>query len=218
VSVEPHSRLLTTAARELLRPVGLRQKGRSRTWIDDRGWWVGVVEFQPSSWSKGTYLNVGGMWLWHEQSHHLRFDVGHRVDDVGYVEYENDEQFAPEAHRLAVLAAAQIEQLRETLCDLTGAVTWLRENSAGGRGWPGYNLGIALALSGQPAEAAACLRRLSQEPGDPEWWCRAVTRAHDFADLVEQDPRAFHAQIRHAITAFRVALKLDPDVAAAVPE
>src|SRR5690242_5082457 len=27
------------AAREVLRPLGLVQKGRSRTWLDDHGWW-----------------------------------------------------------------------------------------------------------------------------------------------------------------------------------
>ena len=215
--VEPHTKLLTAAARDVLRPLGLRQKGRSRTWIDDHGWWVGVVEFQPSAWSKGSYLNVGGMWLWHEQGHHLRFDVGNRVDGAGFIEYQCDEQFAPEARRLAVLAADQIQRLRATLYDLDTAITWLREHSAGGQGWPGYDLGIALGLSGRHAEAAACLRRLSHEPGDPAWWQGAVTRAHDLADLLEQDAGAFRAHIRSAICAFRVALKLEPDVAAAVP-
>jgi hypothetical protein len=177
-----------------------------------------VVEFQPLAWSKGSYLNVGGMWLWHEHGHHLRFDVGHRVDGEGFIEYESDEQFAPEARRLAVRAADEIERLRATLCDLDGAITWLREHSAGGQGWPGYNLGIALGLSGHDAEAVACLRRLSRGPDDPEWWQEAVMRAHGLADLLEQDAATFRAQMRSAITAFRVALNLEPDVAAAVPQ
>ncbi len=45
-----HTRLLTAAARSILRPLGCVQKGRSRTWLDDQDWWVGVVEFQPSAW------------------------------------------------------------------------------------------------------------------------------------------------------------------------
>ena len=216
--VEPHTKLLTGAARDVLRPLGLRQKGRSRTWLDDHGWWVGVVDFQPSGWSKGSSLNVGGMWLWHEQGHHLRFDVGYRVDGAGFIEYQSDEQFAPEARRLALLAADQIPRLRATLRDLDSAITWLREYSADHQGWPGYNLCIALGLSGRHTEAAACLRRLPQEPGDPEWWREAVTRAHHLAGLLEHDPGAFHARIGSAITAFRVALKLEPDVAAAVPQ
>ena len=43
----PHSKLITSAARDVLRPLGLRRRGRSRVWLDDRGWWLGVVEFQP---------------------------------------------------------------------------------------------------------------------------------------------------------------------------
>ncbi len=215
--IEPHTKLLTAAAREVLRPLGLRQKGRSRTWIDDHGWWIGVVEFQSSSWSKGSYLNVGGMWLWHEQGGHLRFDVGHRVSDAGFIEYATDEQFAPEARRLALLAGDEIQRVRTTLRDLASAVSWLRQNSADGQGWPGYNLGIALGLSGRHAEAARCLQRLSQEPDDPEWWQEAVTRAHQLADLLQRDPNDFSAQIQSAITSFRLALKLDPDVSAAVP-
>lgn len=213
--VEPHTKLLTAAARDVLRPLGLRQKGRSRTWIDDHGWWIGVVEFQPSAWSKGSYLNVGGMWLWHEQGDHLRFDVGHRVERAEFIEYENEEQFAPEARRLAVLAADEVQRLRARLRDLDSAIAWLREHSAGGRGWPAYHLGIALGLAGRHDEAARCLRQLSQDPTAPKWWQDAVTRANELADLLERDPRAFHAQMQAAITAFRVALKLDPAVPAA---
>jgi hypothetical protein len=28
------------------------QKGRSRIWLDDHGWWIAVVEFQPSDWAR----------------------------------------------------------------------------------------------------------------------------------------------------------------------
>lgn len=62
-SASPASRLVTAAGRDVLRPDGLLQKGRPRAWIDDRRWWLGLVEFQPSSWSQDSYLNVGVMWL-----------------------------------------------------------------------------------------------------------------------------------------------------------
>src|SRR5687767_4381931 len=74
-----HSTLITAAAREILRPMGLFQKGRSRTWLDDQGWWVCVVEFQPSSWSRGSYLNVGCMWLWGVKDY-ISFDEGYRIE------------------------------------------------------------------------------------------------------------------------------------------
>ncbi len=48
-----HSKLLAKAGTEILKPLGLFQKGRSRAWIDDHGWWLGLVEFQPFFLVKG---------------------------------------------------------------------------------------------------------------------------------------------------------------------
>ena len=93
----------------MLRPVGLVQQGRSRAWLDDRGWWVGVVEFQPSSFSRGSYLNVGVNWLWTPEED-LAYDLGGRVAVHGageYIEYVSDEQFAPLTREVALVAACE---------------------------------------------------------------------------------------------------------------
>ena len=58
----PVLRIITSAARESLKPLGLLQRGRSRLWIDDQGWWLGVVEFTPPRMA-GSGLQVGAMWL-----------------------------------------------------------------------------------------------------------------------------------------------------------
>ena len=65
--VPEHSKIIARVAKETLAPLGLFQKGSSRTWTDDHGWWIVVIEFQPSGFGKGSYLNVGAMWLWHEK-------------------------------------------------------------------------------------------------------------------------------------------------------
>src|ERR1700761_427171 len=93
-----HSRLINVAARTILRPLGCVQKGRSRTWLDDQSWWVGVVEFQPSGWARGSYLNVGACWLWSEKNY-LSFDAGHRVQE--FQPFIDDEQFSLVAQKLA---------------------------------------------------------------------------------------------------------------------
>jgi hypothetical protein len=50
VSVQhPHTKLINAAARDVLRPMGIVQKGRSRLWYDNHGWWAGLIEFQPVS-------------------------------------------------------------------------------------------------------------------------------------------------------------------------
>jgi hypothetical protein len=56
--------VIAEVAKQVLAPLGVKRKGRSRTWLDDHGWWLGIVEFQPSSWGAGSYLNVGPEFLW----------------------------------------------------------------------------------------------------------------------------------------------------------
>ena len=127
-STPPHSRLLADVGREVLRPLGLTQKGRSRVWLDDRGWWVCVVEFQPSSWSRGSYLNVGAMWLWRE-SEDIYFAVGYRVTEAPFVELESEAQFAPAARRLAGIAARKVIDYRGLFPELASAARYLDQQT-----------------------------------------------------------------------------------------
>ncbi|PZT42005.1 hypothetical protein A7X99_06695, partial [Stenotrophomonas maltophilia] len=90
--------------------MGCVQKGRSRTWLDDQGWWVGVVEFQPSAWDRGSYLNVGACWLWEEKDY-LSFDEGGRV--AGFERFTDAVSFASVAQALAKQAAAEVLALRD---------------------------------------------------------------------------------------------------------
>lgn len=85
-----HNKLVKQAAKSVLNPVGLFQKASTRMWIDDNGWYLTIVEFQPSMWSKGSYLNVALHYLWDVRDY-LGFDYGHRVS--GFVEYKDDEKF-----------------------------------------------------------------------------------------------------------------------------
>src|SRR5689334_22969736 len=126
VSIPAHSRLILQAAKEILIPMGLEQRGRSRTWLDDHGWWLIMVEFQPSSWSKGSYLNVGVMWLWKETDY-LAFDVGHRVE--AFTKYEKDEQFQPHARTLAEKAREEALKLRDQFSSIEAAADFLQSQS-----------------------------------------------------------------------------------------
>ena len=74
-----------------------------------------MVEFQPSSWSRGSYLNVGCMWLWQVKSY-LSFDVGHRVES--FVQFHNEEQFRGEAEKLVRTAAEEVTRYRERFPDV----------------------------------------------------------------------------------------------------
>jgi hypothetical protein len=53
----------------------LYAKGRTRIWLDDQSWWLGIAEFKPSNRKPGAYLNVGPMFLWHPADRYI-FEIG----------------------------------------------------------------------------------------------------------------------------------------------
>ena len=63
---ENYNTLIKQAVRAVLKPKGMFQKGSSRIWIDDNGWFFTVVEFQGSWCDRGSYLNIGMQHLWNE--------------------------------------------------------------------------------------------------------------------------------------------------------
>ena len=215
-----HTKLPNAAAREMLRPLGVVQKGRSRTWLDDHGWWLGVIEFQPSSWSRGSYLNVGVNWLW-DPKDHLSFDFGHRVDMPGegeYIEHENEEQFSPLARKLAMVTAEQVRHYRDVFPTLEAAAAILSSDKPNpttcfGHGtpvlrwvWPVMNGGTKHV---QPLRGLVRVRggiRVRTEVDEMRY-----RRARQLSDLVA-DRRGFSDQIRADVRKARALLKLDPDV------
>ena len=63
-----------------LAPEGLFRVGASRRWIDDNGYFVIQVEFQPSAYDRGSYLNVGISFLWEASeglNETLAFNIGY---------------------------------------------------------------------------------------------------------------------------------------------
>lgn len=114
MAVREADKLIISAARDILKPMGLFQKGRSRIWIDDNGWFLTVVEFQPSAWSKGAYLNVGISFLWeqgHGLSEALPYNIGGR--ELNHIEYTgNDEIFSQQMLEMAQHAGNLVQQYR----------------------------------------------------------------------------------------------------------
>jgi hypothetical protein len=102
-------RLIAVAAKAALEPLGCDRLGKTRTWISDQRFWLIIIEFQPSSWEKGSYLNVGAMWLWHAHVGHS-FNAGYRI--ANFVPFFNSEQFSLAAASLAAQAANEVQRLR----------------------------------------------------------------------------------------------------------
>jgi len=167
----PHDKIVAAAARAALQPIGFRRKGQSRTWIGDQGWWLAVVEFQPSGLQKGSFLNVAAHWLW-SASGYISFDLGcgeqwgSRV--AGFEAYVSDEQFQPAADRLAARAAREAQDLVASISSIATAadmlIARLDDLPPANRGsWAGYHAGVASGLAGRPYEAAALLQSVTDD-------------------------------------------------------
>lgn len=154
--VAAHDRIIAAAARERLAPLGFVRKGRSRTWLADRGWWLAVVEFQPSRFAQGCYLNVGAHFLWSE-AEALSFDHGGRVAE--FVGTEDEAAFAGEIAALAERAAGEAARLCADLEDMGKAADLVAGRSGEARasgghpGWIHVDAGILLALTKRSEQA-----------------------------------------------------------------
>jgi len=151
---DDHDKLIHGAAKRALEPIGLRRKGRSRTWIGDHAWWLVVVEFQPSGWDKGSYLNVGYWHLWPERDW-----LGFMGDDVrvdGFVRAgrrDSEEKF----EALAAAAARKVHEVRESHADGIAALRRIASGVMEPRSdvWSAFDAGVASGLLGDTDSARA---------------------------------------------------------------
>ena len=81
------AKLIKKAAKEILAPHGVYQKGQSRLWLDDNGWFLTVVEFLPMR-GPGSALNTGVNFLWTPKDY-ISFDLYEREND--FAEYKGNE-------------------------------------------------------------------------------------------------------------------------------
>lgn len=204
-----HSKIIAEAAKEALAPLGIFQKGRSRIWIDDRGWWIVVIEFQPSGFSKGSYLNVGAMWLWHEKDY-FTFDFG---NDFGcrvasFVEYVDERQFTTEMIRLASLAKAEVLRLRSKIVSIHDVARYLPGQARRDENpWTELAAAIAMGYIGKTFRARWLFNRIERRKPAQEWERLVQERARGFAETLDR-PDDFQRYVKETIRRTRTLLKL----------
>jgi hypothetical protein len=209
-----HNRLINAAARKALGPIGVKRKGTSRVWLDDRGWWTVQVEFQPSSWSRGTYLNVGACWLLYEGMSGA-FHVGSRVD-VPFVEFREDDSHSFEVAVEAVAKRAKEEVLasRARFPDLDSVAAYysslVRRST-----WDEYHAGILFALTGRVDDARASLTAVATHATRCDWQRALALRAEDLLALLPHADR-FRSCVRGIVLRTRSSGGL-PDLHEGLP-
>lgn len=203
---EDHNAIIAAAAGGVLAPLGFQRKGRSRLWFGDHGWWLTVVEFQPSGFSKGSSLNVAAHWLWVGEGI-VSFDyvdeTGETSRSVGWAEF-GSEGFRADIEKLAEDAAREALRLEHRFpsIEATAKVLLDHERSVPAQargGWSALHAGVAAGLADHRLEAATMLNSVTDERITP-----IVDRYLDAVD----DPVAFKAVARALVNKEREALGL----------
>lgn len=206
-----HSRLIAAAAKAALAPLGCTRVGQSRFWYSDQGFWTVSIEFQPSGWAKGSYLNVGANWLWYPTS---SWGFSHsediRVEDMDFLRFESIEQFQPLIANMAARAAREVLRLREKYRSLAEIYGCLLPRAAR-NGLHAYHAAVAAGLVGDTAAARKLFHRLKDwETYGQDWTEDIKANGAALAEFVD-DPVAFQSNVRAIIAEVRSRLRLPPD-------
>lgn len=204
MAIHLHSKLLARVARQLLSPLGVIQRGRSRLWFADHGWWLCVIEFQPSGWDKGSYLNVGAMWLWWENDY-FSFDEGHRAE--AFVTFDDEEQFTREAERLARRAEQELERYRALFPSVRAVADYYRSRPPEGFREK-FHAAVACGLSGYKDDARILFQQYAAIQDDRDWVREAVNVAQGLQTRLD-DETGFRSHIAEVVRRTRQLLRLE---------
>jgi hypothetical protein len=204
-----HGRLIAAAAKAALAPLGCKRKGQSRFWYSDQGFWIISIEFQPSGWAAGSYLNVGPHWIWHRNAD-WGFSEDSRVEDIGFAKFENAEQFRTPIAAMAARAAREVWILRNKFKSLDDIYAYLLSRTAQ-EGWPVYDAAVAAGLVGDMATSAQLFNRLADWPTSAYDWQRKIkANGAGLARLIDH-PAEFRLAVLAIITDVRNRLHLPSD-------
>jgi hypothetical protein len=211
------SKLLLVAGRDVLSPLGITPRGRGRNWLDDHGRWIVNVEFQPSGWSKGSYLNVGVQWLWKPFPTYA-FEYGDRVripangEPTQFVEFETESQSAKAARDLVTSAAAEVLRYRQLFRTLGASIKVLHKKESLYR----YDLAVAYGLIGKDHEARRLFGAARVKKAPRDWEIELNALMSQLASLA-RDKDAFRTRVLDIVNDQRRVLKLKQDRVVELP-
>lgn len=194
-----HNRIIAQVTQETLRPLGFWRYRRSRLWLADGGWWLLLVEFQPSLGRRGSYLNVGAMWLWRPVAvTRPQLDVFRRNQQIGrgtFVEANDESEFTAAMREAAEIAAREATEWRGRVRDVDAALGLILEPPPGTiRLYADLHAAIAAGLAGRWELARRTIDAFAQQAaGDaslepmvqPLEWLRAALRQDAFSSAIK---------------------------------
>jgi len=163
VIMREHEKIIKSFAKTKLVPKGFFQKGASRVWIKDNSYYLIVIEFQPSGWQVGTFVNACVSFLWEKTKDldtSLCFDISKRIigSEGQFVKY-NQEDCESSSHFSEVLSqyidiALKYVDEWEQFTNVDKTKNYLIEAHKGLRDpfWELYDIAMISFLKGDYAE------------------------------------------------------------------
>jgi hypothetical protein len=178
------NKIIKQVARERLGAQGLRQKGQSRLWYFSGQYYLILVEFQPSSWGKGTHLNVGLDFNWFPKDY-FAFEFGDRLSD--FKPMNDEEAFTLEVERLCDLALVKVNQYQLIFTDIkTAAEKLLKFRRDKSNDWENFNLGVLFGLGGNDKQAISYLEKVTDKNFNFDWEVAREKIAKEYIQAIEQ--------------------------------
>ena len=198
-----HNKLLKKIAVNRLTPYGIIQQGKSRTFLYDKGWWTIVIEFQPSSHSKGAYLNIGLDFNFYPRAY-FAFTYGSR--EKSFEEATDEKHFSQIINDYCDFTIKRVEELKLGFKDIwTATETFKKEVS--NEPWNNVDLGVLYGLTGQVSKSKNILQKLKKEKCQHDYEFARQQFAIQILSWCEKS-EVFPLKIQHLINETRQLKKL----------
>jgi len=198
-----HNKLLKKIAKERLKPCGIFQHGQSRTFLYDKGWFTIVIEFQSSSYSKGTYLNIGVDFNFYPRDY---FAFGYGYRETGFIEFRDEEQFAKLVNDLCELAIKRVEELNLKFIDIWTALKTADKEKEKDI-WRIYEVAVLNALTSNFDKAIKLLKQVSKTKCEHDWEIERKEMVDKLLGWIQESPKSLD-KIKNVISETRQLKKL----------
>ena len=206
MQTKDHNEIIAKIATAMFKPYGIKRKGRSRTFLDDHGWYTIIIEFQPSSWSKGTYLNIGINFHWYLKNY-FSFDIGDRENE--FVDFVNEEQFTERVNKLCEKSIQKIIEYRNNMRNIKTAEKLIFNHTFTSDDlWGDYHRGIISGLIGNMNRMNKCFNKLLTVNDNTEWIIELKQNIKELIEISNNKENKFKETIIDLIKETRKAKRL----------
>jgi hypothetical protein len=198
-----HNKLLKKTAKERLTPFGITQKGSSRTFLFDNDWWTIIIEFQPSSFSKGSYLNIGLDFNFYPRDH-FAFTYGYREN--GFEEADNETTFIKIINDYCDLTITKLDDLKVKFKDVWTATNTFKKHIDKDP-WNKFDLAILYSLTGNISDSRKLLNDIKKQKCEYDYEFKRQQLVTEIL-LWFDDDETFLSKIKELINQTRQLKKL----------